>query len=80
MSFSEHEIRDILKSYDVGSVVKSTKKLKDGFQSENLYILTDKGDFVVRIIFDTEKNINTCMRVYEYLTNNGIKTPTPCTY
>ena len=77
MSFSEHEIRDILNSYDVGSLVKFKKKLEDGFQSENLHVLTDKGDFVVRVIFDTEKNIKTCMRVYEYLANNGIKTPAP---
>jgi len=77
MSFSEHEIRDILDSYDVGSLIKFKKKLEDGFQSENLHVLTDKGDFVVRVIFDTEKNIKTCMRVYEYLANNGIKTPAP---
>ena len=77
MSFSENQIRDILSYFDVGSLVKFKKKLEDGFQSENLLVLTDKGDYVVRIIFDTEKNIKTCMSVYEYLARNGIKTPTP---
>ncbi len=77
MIFSESEIENILRYYDVGSLVKFKGKLDNGFQSENFHILTERGDFVVRVIYDTEKNIKICMRVYEYLARNGIKTPNP---
>ena len=77
MIFSENEIVDILRYYDVGSLVKFKGKLDNGFQSENFHILTERGDFVVRVIYDTEINIKVCMRVYEYLARNGIKTPNP---
>jgi Ser/Thr protein kinase RdoA (MazF antagonist) len=77
MIFSEIEIEDILRYYDVGSLVKFKEKLDNGFQSENFHILTERGDFVVRVIYDTEVNIKICMRVYEYLAKNGIKTPNP---
>lgn len=43
MSFSESEIKEILRYYDIGSFIKFNGKLEDGFQSENLLILTDKG-------------------------------------
>ncbi|MFX1427846.1 MAG: phosphotransferase [Promethearchaeota archaeon] len=77
MPLSESEIREILRFFDIGSLVKFKRRLEDGFQSENFHILTDKGEYVIRIIFDTEKNINLCMRVYDYLSRNGIKTPAP---
>lgn len=77
MSFSESEIKDILRYYDIGSLIKFYGKLEDGFQSENFHILTENGDFVVRVLYETEKNIKTCMRIYEYLASNGINTPTP---
>ena len=77
MMFSESEIEDILRYYDIGSLVKFKGKLDTGFQSENFHILTERGDFVVRVIYDTEVNIKICMRVYEYLARNDIKTPNP---
>lgn len=77
MSFSESEIKDILRYYDIGSLIKFSGKLEDGFQSENFHILTENGDFVVRVLYDTEKNIKTCMRIYEYLAKHGVKTPAP---
>lgn len=77
MSLSEPEIKEITGYYNLGSNIKFKGRLEDGFQSENFHIQSDQGDFVVRIIFDTEKNIKICMRVYEYLKRNGIKTPVP---
>jgi Ser/Thr protein kinase RdoA (MazF antagonist) len=77
MPLSEKEIYEIVDYYNLGSRVKFRRRLEDGFQSENFLILSDKGQYVVRIIFDTEKNINLSMRVYEYLARNGIKTPAP---
>ena len=47
MSFSESEIKEILRYYDIGSFIKFNGKLEDGFQSENLLILTDKGGMVI---------------------------------
>jgi hypothetical protein len=38
MMFSESEIEDILRYYDVGSLVKFEGKLDNGFQSENFHI------------------------------------------
>jgi len=77
MPLSENEINEIVSYYNLGSSVNFKGRLEDGFQSENFHILSDKGENVVRIIFDTEKNINLCMKVYEYLARNGIKTPAP---
>jgi len=47
MSFSESEIKEILRYYDLGSLVRFKEQLEDGFQSENLLILTDKGGMVI---------------------------------
>ncbi|MFX1281882.1 MAG: phosphotransferase [Promethearchaeota archaeon] len=77
MSLSEREIKEITSYYNLGSTIKFKGRLEDGFQSENYHIQSDQGEFVVRIIFDTEKNISLCMKVYEYLARKGIKTATP---
>lgn len=77
MIFLEREINEILKYYNIGSLVKFKEKLKNGFQSNNIHILTEKGDFVIRVLYDIEKNIKICMKVYEYFAQNGIKTPIP---
>ncbi|MFX1312620.1 MAG: phosphotransferase [Promethearchaeota archaeon] len=77
MLLSKSKIKDIISYYDIGSLIKFKGKLDNGFQSENFHILTDRGDFVVRVLYDTEKNIKISMKVYEYLARNGIKTPNP---
>ena len=73
----KNEIEDILNYYSIGSLVKIKAKLDAGFQSENFHIVTEKGDFVIRELYDSKKNVNISMRVYEYLASNGLKIPKP---
>ncbi|MHA2296832.1 MAG: phosphotransferase [Candidatus Hodarchaeales archaeon] len=51
--------------------------MESGFQSDNYHILTEMGDFVVRILHDTSENVIYAMNVYNYLASHGVKTPKP---
>jgi len=73
----DSKIEAILEYYDIGALVKIKADLGSGFQSDNTHILTEKGDFVIRVLYDSEENVNISMKVYEYLALNGLKTPMP---
>jgi Ser/Thr protein kinase RdoA (MazF antagonist) len=74
---NERTIRRILERYSIGSLQKIVKQLDSGFQSDNVHIRTSSGDYVVRIIHDSEENVEFSMRVFEYLADHEIKTPRP---
>lgn len=77
MIFNDKAIQKVVNAFDVGQFQKLVEKLDSGFQSDNYHILTSKGNFVLRVIYDSVDNVEYCMEVFDYLATNGIKTPKP---
>ena len=71
----QHE--EILSNYDIG-LIKETGFLESGFQSDNIYVSTDRGTFVLKQIKGGDPElVNNIMHVNEYLSIKGIKTAYP---
>ena len=77
MILNDRKIKDIVGCFNVGEFKKVLTVLKSGFHSDNYHIRTDKGDYVLRYIYDTVKNVEYIMEVYDYFANHGIKTSKP---
>jgi homoserine kinase type II len=77
MKITNEQIEEILSHYRIGRLIQFKAPLESGFQSDNFHILTDQGDFVVRIFHDSEENVRYSQIIYEYLATHGIKTPKP---
>lgn len=70
------DISEILLHYDIGSLIEIKSVLESGFQSNNLHIRIEKGDYVVRtLFFDDEEQYDYALFIYEYLATHGFKTP-----
>ncbi|MFW9995482.1 MAG: phosphotransferase [Candidatus Odinarchaeota archaeon] len=74
---SNEWVRSIIQHYNIGHTIIQVDELESGFQSDNYRVLTDKGNFVIRILHDTAENITYAMNVYNYLASHGVKTPQP---
>ncbi len=77
MILDDRKIKNIVEHFNVGELNKVGKTLNSGFHSDNYYIRTDKGEYVLRHIYDTIKNVNFIMEVYNYFADHGIKTSKP---
>jgi homoserine kinase type II len=77
MEISEVQIEEVLSNYNLGSLVSIQAVLESGYQTDNFHILTEQGDFVVRIFHDSEENVRYSQTIYEFLATHGIKTPKP---
>lgn len=77
MEFSNAQLEEILSHYNLGSLVSIQAVLEPGYQTDNFHILTEQGDFVVRIFYDSEENVRYSQTIYEYFASHGIKTPKP---
>ena len=76
MGLDERKIRLVLEHFNVGDY-RSARPIESGFQSDNYYVQTNLGDYVVRIVHESVERIEFAMRVHEYLADNDIKTPRP---
>ncbi|MFX1283006.1 MAG: phosphotransferase [Promethearchaeota archaeon] len=77
MIFNDRKIKNIVEHFDVGHLHKVITRLDSGFQSDNYHIRTDKGDYILRLIYDSVKNIEYIMEIYDYFADHGIKTSKP---
>lgn len=76
---SNRKIKNIVEYFNVGELDKVFTTVKSGFQSDNYHIRTNKGDYILRHIYDTVENVEYIMEVYDYLSGHGIKTSKPIT-
>ncbi|MFX0016154.1 MAG: phosphotransferase [Promethearchaeota archaeon] len=79
MILDDRKIRNIVEHFDVGELSKVVKALNSGFQSDNYHIRTNKGEYVLRFIYDSVRNVEYIMEVYDYFADHGIKTSKPVT-
>lgn len=77
MILSERKIKNIVEYFDVGELEKVFTTVKSGFQSDNYHIRTNKGDYILRQIYDTVEDVEYIMEVYDYLSGHDIKTSNP---
>ena len=73
---TEAHVRDILCHYDLGRV-RSVAWLADGFQSENYTLLTDRGKYCLRLIYEQERRVEYVLGLCEVLPDRGIPTARP---
>ncbi|MFX0211131.1 MAG: hypothetical protein ACFFDT_34445, partial [Candidatus Hodarchaeota archaeon] len=72
MILDGRKIKNIVEYFNVGELNKVVKTLNSGFHSDNYHIKTDTGDYVLRFIYDTVKNVEYIMEVYDYFADHGI--------
>ncbi|MBI4416471.1 MAG: phosphotransferase [Euryarchaeota archaeon] len=76
MRLSDADLREILRHYDLGKATQF-EWLADGFQSDNYTLITDRGKYVVRIIYDTEPRVEYILGVYDFLASRNFPTARP---
>jgi len=64
MILSDRKIRYIIEYFDIGELDKVFTTVKSGFQSDNYHIRTNKGDYMLRYIYDTVENVEYIMGVF----------------
>ena len=76
LKFSEAQAREILRHYDLGSVQRLTW-LAAGFQSDNYTLLTDRGKYCLRLIYQKQQRLEYVLGLYADLADQGIPTARP---
>ena len=74
MIFTEEVVEEFLKEYKLGILLQMTK-LESGFESDNVKIITESGDFVMRVMYQTPNRVYDTMKIFNTLVVNGIKMP-----
>ncbi|MFQ5934761.1 MAG: phosphotransferase, partial [Dehalococcoidia bacterium] len=76
LKLSEAQAREILRHYDLGSVERLAW-LASGYQSDNYTLLTDRGKYCLRIIYEKEQRLEYVLGLYAFLADQGIPTARP---
>lgn len=76
LRLAEAHVREILGHYDLGNV-RSVAWLADGFQSDNYTLLTDRGKYCLRLIYEKEPRVEYVLGLYAVLADRGIPTARP---
>ena len=73
---SDAQTREVLSQYDLGSP-KRVDWLTDGYQSDNYTLITDRGKYCLRVIYEGERRLEYILGLYEYVASRGIPTAKP---
>ena len=76
MMFTQEVVEEFLKEYKLGKLLQLIK-LESGFESDNVKITTERGKFVMRVIYQSPNRVFDTMKIYDILVANGIKTVKP---
>ncbi len=72
----DNDVRELLRHYDLGDATRF-EWLTDGYQSDNYTLVTDRGKYVARILYDTEARVEYILGVYEFLASRNVPTARP---
>lgn len=76
LRLTEDDAREILRHYDLGRL-RSVTWLAEGFQSDNYTLLTDRGRYCLRVIYEKERRLEYVLGLYTVLADRGIPTARP---
>ncbi len=76
MELDKDDVETVIDGYELGSL-KSFEELRSGHHSDNYYLETDSGEYVLRVLYEEEKDINYILEIYDKLVDKGIETAKP---